>query len=158
MTEETFSAFRPLLSVSMGDPVGIGPEVVVKALSVPEIRDDADFVVYGDPAVLARAIELTHVGATVEVIEQPLAARRFSNARAIPCVPISQLPSENFGWAQPTPDADRAQIEYVERSVRAIFDGSVDGVVTAPINKASIARAGSTYPGHTEMLADLCGR
>lgn len=156
MSEETFSAFRPLLAVTMGDPVGIGPEVVVKALSVAELRADADFVVFGDPAVVERAVELTHVAASVEVVDQPLGARRFTSERTIPVVPIAPLDPAAFQWAQPTPASDQAQIQYVERAVRAIFDGSVDGVVTAPINKASIARAGSIYPGHTEMLADLC--
>ncbi len=156
MSEETFTAFRPLLAVTMGDPVGIGPEVVVKALSVAELRAEADFVVFGDPAVVARAVELTHVAASVEVVDQPLGGRRFASERTIPVVPISPLDPLAFRWAVPTPASDQAQIEYVERSVRAIFDGSVDGVVTAPINKASIARAGSKYPGHTEMLADLC--
>lgn len=149
-------AHRPLLAVSLGDPVGIGPEVVAKALSVREVQDAADFVVYGDASTLRRAVALAHVDARVEVVDGPLGALRGrgggQGAPVIAVVPVSSLEVE---WSVPTPGSDAAQLAYIERGVRAILDRTVDGIVTAPISKASISRAGSPYPGHTEMLAGL---
>lgn len=136
----------------MGDPAGIGPEVIAKALSVPEVRDSADFVVYGDLETMRAAVAMAHVDARVDEVDDPLLARRVSAVPTLSVIPVSEL---SVGWALSSPAKDAAQLAYIEHAVRAVIARHVDGIVTAPISKASIARAGSPYPGHTEMLAGL---
>jgi len=151
-------SLRPLLAVSMGDPVGIGPEVIVKALSVGEVQGDADYVVYGDPDVLQKAADLAHTRAVIERVDTPSAARRQTKDPVIFVIPTPTSLADDFVWARPTQASDRAQLDAIEQGVQAIFDGTVDGICTGPISKASIARAGSPFPGHTEMLASLCAK
>lgn len=150
-------ATRPLIAVSMGDPVGIGPEVVVKALSVQQIRDTCDVVVFGDLAVLERARQMVQLGSVVQEVVTPEQARR-GGADRIFVKPESHLAPADMVWAQPSPATDRAQLDYVLRALEAIQSGAVDALVTAPISKASIARVGTRWPGHTELLSEICGR
>jgi 4-hydroxythreonine-4-phosphate dehydrogenase len=145
---------KPLLAVSMGDPVGIGPEVVVKALSVSEVRDAADLVVYGDAGALARAAEHAQVPIEIREVASCEAARGLGSQ--VPVLAVSRIPSERLVFGQPCEESDRAQLLYIERAMDGIRSGAADAIVTAPINKASIARAGSKWPGHTEMLAQIC--
>lgn len=149
---------RPLLAVSMGDPVGIGPEVVVKALSVPAVRDVADLVVFGDLAALIRAAAAAHLEIDFRRVGQPAEARAFTGQRQVAVIDHGRIDPERFAFAKPTPETDAAQLEYIENALAALEHGEAEGLVTAPINKASINRAGAPWPGHTEMLAQLCGR
>jgi 4-hydroxythreonine-4-phosphate dehydrogenase len=145
---------RPLLAVSMGDPVGIGPEVVAKALTVPQVRADTDLAVFGDATAMMRAAETAHLRLRVREIGSVEEARDTMSDE-IPVLPVSRLAPGAFVWAEPTPDSDRAQLEYVKSAVRAVRDRRADALVTAPISKASIRRAGAPWPGHTELLGDL---
>jgi 4-hydroxythreonine-4-phosphate dehydrogenase len=146
---------RPLLAITMGDPVGIGAEVTVKAASVPDVRGDADLVVFGDPNVLARAAR--EEGIDVSIVEVPAEeARARQKPRELPVVAVSRL--EGFAWSSPTPDSDAAQVEYIERAFDAVVGGIADAIVTGPISKASMSRAGAQWTGHTEMLAALSTR
>jgi len=145
---------RPLLAVTMGDPVGIGPEVIVKALSVSDVRARTDIAVYGDEGVLARASEETGIEIPIVKVASCAEARRRKDVLSV--LPISALDPERFAWANPSPESDRAQLQYIERAVEDVLAGRADALVTAPISKASIARAGAPWPGHTEMLASLC--
>jgi 4-hydroxythreonine-4-phosphate dehydrogenase len=121
----------------MGDPVGIGSEVILKALSARSY--DAEIVVYGDLKLLQAAADLCGRGLDL------LGPDRIRE--------LSQLGLIRPG--SPTEATDRAQIEYIERAVADVQAGRMDALVTAPISKAAIARAGSPFPGHTEMLAAL---
>ena len=142
---------KPRVALSMGDPVGIGPEVIAKALSVAEVRAWADLVVYGDPGVIEQICREAQISVPVTTIDDP-------NCGTCECIcvrPVSDLGSVT--WASSTPSADRAQLDYIEAAVADIQSGLVDALVTAPITKASIRRAGAPWPGHTEMLAHLVG-
>lgn len=129
---------RPRLAVTLGDPVGIGPEVIVKAIAQGSLG--ADLTIYGDLGVLEDAAR--RCGFTSSL-----------GSSGVTVVEVSKLAA--FGAATPTPETDRAQLEYIERAVSDVLAGRMDGLVTGPISKAAIARAGSPFPGHTEMLAEL---
>jgi 4-hydroxythreonine-4-phosphate dehydrogenase len=126
------------IAISLGDPSGIGPEVVVRALAA---RPDADAVVFGDAGVLARAAELAGV-------PPPPDAR---------VRPITALGARDVVPGQPNEASGRAQLAYLEAATDAALDGRVAALVTAPISKTWIARAGFTFPGHTEYLAARAG-
>jgi 4-hydroxythreonine-4-phosphate dehydrogenase len=134
----------------MGDPRGVGPEVIVKALHNRGVPADVHLIIVGSMAVLQQA-----AGA----LGQELRAARVANADWKGEEP-AVLDLDNFPVAElepRRPDAlgGRASVEYIERAVRLVLGGKVDALVTAPINKEAIGAAGSPFPGHTEMLAHL---
>jgi 4-hydroxythreonine-4-phosphate dehydrogenase len=130
---------RPRLALTGGDPAGIGPEVLLKALADPG-RPDAEWTVYAPASILedrARRFGLSLAAVGVRVVDVPLAG---------PCPP--GLASANGG---------RAAAEAVLRAAADAKAGLVDGLVTAPLNKESLRAAGYPWPGHTEMLAEAAG-
>jgi 4-hydroxythreonine-4-phosphate dehydrogenase len=145
----------PLLAVSMGDPAGIGAEVILKAATVKDVREEARIVVFGDPRVLERASVEGGVKIEIEVVDR--ADRGLERDDAIAVVPVSRIDDPALGWGHPTVASDRAQVEYIERAYESVASKRCAALVTAPISKAALARAGAPWPGHTEMLAELSG-
>ena len=130
----------PRVAVTAGDPAGIGPEVVLKALASPE-RPPAEYVVYGPGDTIeafARRMGWKGVAALgVELVDIPLEAE----------VPLGQV----------TAAGGRVAAEAVLRAARDAMAGKVDAIATAPLNKESLRAAGYSFPGHTELLADVAG-
>ncbi len=146
------SALRPLL-LTMGDPVGIGPEIVVRAFQ----RGAAEgCVIVGDAAVIARALDAIGWSAPVARLDSP---QQAAPAGSVPvwaprpfAVELSQLP-----WGRVDGRAGQAAADCVTAAARAVLDGHGSALVTAPLNKAALAAAGIHFPGHTEMLQALAG-
>jgi 4-hydroxythreonine-4-phosphate dehydrogenase len=144
---------RPLLAVTLGDPAGIGPEVIVKALTRPDVQQLCRAVVIGDRRILARAagwVNQPHLA--FEVVPHP---DRGSYTPGM----ISVLDLHNADPAAIVPgqiaaDAGRAAVESVMRACDLALAGAVEAVVTAPLNKEAMHLAGFKYPGHTELLAE----
>ena len=128
----------PRLAISLGDPCGIGPEIVARALAA---RPDVDAIVYGDTGVLTRAAGAAGVPA-------PAADR----VRAVTSLSPGDVPP-----GKPNDEAGQAQLAYLAAATTAALAGEVSGLVTAPISKQWIARAGFAFPGHTEYLASRAG-
>src|SRR3954469_5783296 len=126
------------IAISLGDPCGIAPEIVVRALAA---RPDVDVVVYGDTGVLARAAAATGV-----------AAPPPDRVRAVTSLSPGEVPP-----GKPNDEAGRAQLAYLAAATTAALAGEVAALVTAPISKQWIARAGFAFPGHTEYLASRAG-
>jgi len=143
----------PLIGITMGDPVGIGPEIIVKALSEKHLLSMCRPVVFGDRRILAR--EPGGSGLTIETLSE----RDLNNIRpkpgTIPLIPVSDLDPENSRYGNPDPESGKAMADYITKAVTAASSGRIDALVTAPINKASLRAAGYDFPGHTEMLAQL---
>ncbi len=127
---------RPTLAISLGDPAGIGPEVVVKALARPEVAARADAVVVGDAALVAAAAERLRVAPPPRVHAPPEVA----------------CPLEHLFAGRPTLEGGRAAAGAVRAAVRLVTSGQADALVTAPLNKEALGLAGEPYPGHTELL------
>lgn len=143
---------KPKLGISMGDPAGVGPEIITRALAKISEQQNAEYIVFGDLEVLAR-----HASAEQEIVEiKDLSNYSNKDGSKILVHAVSQLSA--FEPASPNPQTDRAQIDYIEAVFDAITLGHIDAMVTAPINKKAIHRAGSKWPGHTEMLAGLCSK
>ena len=146
----------PLIAITMGDPCGVGPEIIVKALSPAECAATCSPVVLGDPAAMRRA--LTVCGSDLKVVEiDVLEQARSVAARQIALLPLSQLTESDLRYGQPTAASGDAVFRYICQAARFCLDGRVAAMVTAPINKEAMHRAGHDYPGHTELLAELCG-
>ncbi|MEZ5900866.1 MAG: 4-hydroxythreonine-4-phosphate dehydrogenase PdxA [Hyphomicrobiaceae bacterium] len=143
------------LALTMGDPAGIGPEIVLKAWIARALNALPPFVYFGDPNVLeerARAL-----GAKVPIAPvSDMAAASAQFESALPVVPIAVGVPVEPG----TPNAANAPavIAAIERAVAEVAQGQVRGIVTAPIAKSVLYGAGFAHPGHTEFLATLAGR
>lgn len=139
----------------MGDVAGIGPEVLVRAWQDERMQRSCRPLVVGHPAVLARAVEL--VGARLDVL--PIDTLDFAAhpPHSIPC----WNPAGNDAALVPPGVNDarsgRAAYEYLRAATVRTLAGDIDAVTTAPLSKAALHLAGLHYPGHTEILAELCG-
>ncbi|MCH7989182.1 MAG: 4-hydroxythreonine-4-phosphate dehydrogenase PdxA [Planctomycetes bacterium] len=149
---------KPLIALTMGDVAGIGPEVIVRACSDRTVHDLCRPVVVGHPTILARAAELVGFDGRIEQVEQveELDSTRIDRTSLVCWNPgnedvTSVLPG------QLDPQAGRAAYDYLISAARAALEGKVAALTTAPLNKAALRNAGLNYPGHTEILADVCG-
>lgn len=141
---------RPI-AITMGDPAGIGPEIVGKLFreGLP-----APALVVGDEAILRRALGIVAPDLSIQVVESPAAC--LDKPGTVPLLPVGRLPAD-LPFGREDARAGRAAADYIERAVALALAGAVRAVVTAPINKAALKLAGVPFPGHTEMLAHLAG-
>ena len=139
------------IAVTMGDPAGIGPEIIVKLWA--EGAPPAAFVI-GDDAILRRAIDLVGAGLELRSISAP--AEIDPRAGRMDLLTASRLPADlRFGRIDAR--AGAAAYGYVERAIDLAMAGEIGAIVTAPLNKAAMKAAGIDYPGHTEILAARSG-
>jgi 4-hydroxythreonine-4-phosphate dehydrogenase len=137
----------------MGDPAGIGPEIIIKAVAMLEDRIAAGeftLLVVGAPSCLAACADRLHLPWDAPAVDEPDGAGPVVMVRAgEAAAPI------RVGEVQA--DAGDLAFRAVERAVRLCLDGKADAIVTAPLNKEALNLAGHAYAGHTDMLADLTG-
>lgn len=138
------------VAVTMGDPAGIGPEIIVKTFADPDFAEPA--VVIGDVAMLSRAAALIDPAIKIRAIATPDDARRQPGI--IDVIAASDLPAD-LPLGQMDARAGAAAHAYIERAVRLALAGDVRAIATAPIHKEALKAAGIDHPGHTEILADL---
>ena len=147
----------PRLAVTMGDPTGVGPEVIAAVWSDPRVWRAGRPVVYGDPETMRRAVELRKTGVSVrEVADEDDPFLETSEGQML----VVRCGGEDLSGLKPgvvEAPAGRAAYEAIVAATRLALAGGCDGVVTAPISKAALHAAGQNYPGHTELLAQLCG-
>jgi 4-hydroxythreonine-4-phosphate dehydrogenase len=128
---------KPVIGITMGDPNGVGPEVIVKAISSNEIKDLCEIVIFGDAGILQKA-----------------ANNSITELKIIEC---SEFGLEDLKPSTLDRKAGQASLDYITTAVNSALKNEIDAIVTAPISKESTHLAGSKYPGHTEMLKDLSG-
>jgi 4-hydroxythreonine-4-phosphate dehydrogenase len=142
----------PLIAVTMGDPAGIGPEIVAKTFADPGFRDENRALVVGDPAILGRAAKLLELPLRVNEISEP--GEAAFEPGAVDVLAVGELP-EDLPFGELDARAGEAAFRYVERATELASAGRVGAIATAPLNKEAMHLAGHKYPGHTEILAEL---
>jgi 4-hydroxythreonine-4-phosphate dehydrogenase len=143
---------RPFLAVTMGDPAGVGPEIVLKALSRPSPYEVARPIVIGDLDVLERVAPLVGFQGRL----QPLFGPKGFQEGVINVLSLGLMHNDYlFGKVQA--ECGRAALGYIKKAIALAMAGDVGGIVTAPINKEALQLAGCPHPGHTELLAELTG-
>lgn len=145
----------PRIAITMGDPTGIGPEIIVKVLSDRGTFNVCRPIVLGDRGIMERAVRL--LGATIEMNEMAHAGEQHYRHGALNLLPLSALRLEEAPYGTPLPSCGRAMYAYIAEAVRLAVQGEIDAITTAPISKKALSDAGCTYPGHTELLAELTG-
>ncbi|MBW4050040.1 MAG: 4-hydroxythreonine-4-phosphate dehydrogenase PdxA [Proteobacteria bacterium] len=144
----------PLVAITMGDPAGIGPEIVAKVAAQPQFHRDHRAFAVGDPERLAAAARMNNLPLRIEPLvelgdfwPQPGVLHVLSGPKLPPGLPYGRV----------DPRAGRAAFAYVQSAIALANSGQIHAICTAPINKEALASAGVAYPGHTEMLAELSG-
>ena len=146
---------RPVIGITMGDPAGIGPEILLSALARPSLYKTANPVVIGDLAVLEAARRTTGAALELSPVPGPEAAR-FSPG-TVDVIALSDLSEDPAAWGAPTAGSGRAMIDYIERGIDLALEGKTHALVTGPINKTAMKLAESEFHGHTELLAHRTG-
>jgi len=141
---------RPM-GITMGDPAGIGPEIIAKLFAE---GTPASAIVIGDAGILRRAVAL--LGFPLEVVEIETPDRAEGGAGRIEVLPVGALPPD-LPFGRIDARAGAAAFAYISRAIDEVQAGRISAVVTAPINKAAMNAAGIDYPGHTEILAERAG-
>lgn len=135
----------------MGDPAGIGPEILVKALEEPSIWSECVPLVLGDAGVMAKT--LRDCGSMLPLASVTEVRKNCFAKRQVYLHALSMLDLGSFAYGAPSPATGKAMVAYVIQAIRYALDRTIEGIATCPINKAAMALAGYPYPGHTELLA-----
>ena len=140
----------------MGDPSGIGPEIVAAALADPAVSRIARPLVLGDRAALERGIAVAGVALAVESVPAAMPPAE-PRPGVLYLHELSALPLDAMQYGKPSAAGGDACFRYICEAARLCLNGTAAAMATAPINKESMNRAGHHYPGHTELLAELTG-
>jgi 4-hydroxythreonine-4-phosphate dehydrogenase len=145
---------KPVIAITMGDPSGVGPEIIVKALADSQLYEQCTPLVIGDRGILQRALVLTECNLQIDSVTAPSQAKGAFGF--IDMIDMGLVP-DTLEIGRVSAEAGNAAFRYVEQAITLAQAGLVDAVCTAPLNKEALHKAGHLYPGHTEILADLTG-
>jgi 4-hydroxythreonine-4-phosphate dehydrogenase len=152
---------KPEIAITMGDPTGIGPEIIVKAIASGTLDANCTPLAIGRPSIFQRAAAAADLDIpirTVESIEQWHEQRGMLHAaKALWCLETGDISADRA--IHPVVDCRGGQAAYdcLVRAANLALEGKVDAIVTAPLHKMALQNAGHDWPGHTELLAHLCG-
>ena len=143
----------PILAIPMGDPSGIGPEIIVKALNDKQINMICKPIVIGEPDILEKAKKLSNISKKINPINDVSDNRYKSNM-------INVIPQNNITLSQLVPGSiqatsGKAAYNYIKTAVEISIHNKCDAIVTPPIHKEALKYAGIPDIGHTEILANL---
>src|SRR3954470_10614083 len=144
----------PLVTLTLGDPAGTGPEIITKALADSAVRALARLIVVGDAATLDRAQAYTGTKLRINPIAEVGAARFAPDS--IDVLDLKNVDVTKLKLGRVDPLAGQAAYESIRVATELALAGKVDAVVTSAINKAALNAAGHHFDGHTGLLAHLC--
>ena len=146
---------KPAIAITMGDPCGIGPEVVAKALADPRVQAYCRPMVVGSTYAMQQAVQL--IGLALQVKEADDPARAGQDPQVVDVVDTHNLNPEDITIGQISPACGQATMEWVTKAGELAMAGVVDGIATAPLNKEAASLAGYQSIGHMELLQELSG-
>ena len=146
------NTYRPVIGITMGDPVGIGPEIILSALNDPAIYEVCRPVAIADLKILHTAQKCIDSRLHIRPVEGPESGTyRYGS---IDVMNLSELDPEKIEWGRPTVETGRAMVHYITAAIDLACQGRLGAITTCPINKSAMRIAGFDYNGHTELLAD----
>jgi 4-hydroxythreonine-4-phosphate dehydrogenase len=146
---------KPKISITLGDPAGIGPEIVAKALADPETYRICNPVVVGDSYAMKMGIEVARLSLKINSIENLTQAKYLYGT--IDLIDLHNIDPTKIEMGKAAPMTGAASVEYVIYASDLALAKVVDAIVTAPLNKEAMHMGGYDYPGHTELLAEKSG-
>ncbi|MGI8554573.1 MAG: 4-hydroxythreonine-4-phosphate dehydrogenase PdxA [Dehalococcoidia bacterium] len=144
---------RPLIAVTIGDPAGVGPEIVLGALADPSLYAVCRPLVIGDRFVLERVAPVLRHQAHLQTVDRPADGRY--EAGIIDLLDMATPEIEHLQMGVVQPEAGRAAFGYIKRAIELTQAGEVDAIATAPINKDALRRGAVPFLDHTNMLGAL---
>ena len=145
----------PVIAITMGDPCGIGPEVIVKVLAEPAVHALCRPIVVGSLPALEAALSLTDIPLTHRLIETP--AEAVDDPSLVNIIDPQNLDPGKIIVGQISPPCGRAAMEWVTAAAHLALEGSVNALATAPVNKEAASLAGYKAIGHMELLQEITG-
>ena len=146
---------KPTLAITLGDPAGIGPEIVAKTLADSETYTICNPVVVGDRHAMKMGIEVAGVSLEINAIES--LSEASYEVGVIDLFDLSNIDPDQVEMGKPRAMTGAASAQYVIYAADLALAGEVDALVTAPLNKKAMHLGGYNYPGHTELLAEKSG-
>ena len=146
------SPFLPIIGITMGDPVGIGPEIMVKAINDSKIYTICKPLIIGDSYIIKQALELLNFKHHINIIDDPTQGKYMFNTLDI--MNISNLNIDCSSLFGPTIETGTAMQDYITQGIDLALSHRIAGLVTCPITKTALKLAGSQFHGHTELLAN----
>ena len=146
---------KPLIAVPLGDPAGIGPEIVAKSIADKELFQVADCIVIGDKKVVEIAVRITGEDLTVHVVEAP--AEGDYREGVLNLIDLDNIDMEKFEFGKISGMCGKAAFGYIKKSIELAMEGKADAVATTPINKESLRAGEINFIGHTEIFGALTG-
>jgi 4-hydroxythreonine-4-phosphate dehydrogenase len=151
-TENEKPESLPVIAITMGDPTGIGPEVIAKALAREEVYKRCLPLVVGDVKRMETAVQITKSPLRVEQISDP--AELTADRTKLFCLSVTAL-SSDLRFGKLSAEGGEAAYQYVKKAAELAMAHEIDAICTAPLNKEAMHAAGHKFPGHTELLASL---
>lgn len=146
---------RPIIGIPIGDPAGIGPEIVVKALKNAKLYDISKPVVIGSHDVIRKIDRVVGSGLEINVISEPKEGKYIYGT--IDLITLDNICSETVEYGKIQACAGKAAYDYIVKAVELANTGKINAIATTPINKEAIRAANIDFIGHTEMLEHLAG-
>ncbi|UPA31706.1 4-hydroxythreonine-4-phosphate dehydrogenase PdxA [Terrisporobacter glycolicus] len=144
---------REYIGVPLGDPAGIGPEIVVKSIAKEETNTYANIVVFGNKEILEKAVDVCKVDMKINIIENPQDGDY--NNKTLNLVNVDNIDMNKFEPGKVSGMCGKAAFEYLAKSIDYAMEGKVKAIATTPLNKESFKAGNVPYIGHTEVLEDL---
>ena len=144
---------KPLIAVPLGDPAGVGPEIVAKSVASGDVFEAADCVIVGDKTIIENAIKIVGEDLTVHVISEP--EEGDYRKGILNLIDLGNVDMAKFEFGKVNGMCGKAAYEYIAKCIELANKGKVDAVATTPINKESLRAGGINYIGHTEIFGAL---
>ena len=146
---------KPIIAVTMGDPAGIGPEIVAKSIADKATFDVARCIVIGDKKVMEKAIKIVGADLKVNVVDSP--ADGDYSYGVLNMIDLDNIDMSRFEYGKINAMCGQAAFDYIKKSIEITMDKQADAVATTPINKESLHAAEVDFIGHTEIFGALTG-
>lgn len=145
------SSVLPIIGITMGDPVGVGPEILVKALNDPKLYTLCKPLIIGDSHIIRKALDLLKLTLHLHIIDHPNQGTYLFNTLDI--MDISNINLGGTDLLAPTIETGIAMQDYIIKGIDLALNKHISGIATCPITKTALKLAGSQFHGHTELLA-----
>lgn len=146
---------KPLIAVTMGDPAGIGPEIVARTIDDKEIFNIARCIVIGDRKIMEKAIQIVGGDLKIHVTDNP--AEGDYSEGVLNLIDLDNINMDQFEYGKVSAMCGQAAYDYIAKSIEITMSGQADAVATTPINKESLHAAEVPFIGHTEIFGALTG-
>ena len=146
---------KPLIAVTMGDPAGIGPEIVARTIDDKEIFNIARCIVIGDRKIMEKDIQIVGADLKIHVTDNP--AEGDYSEGVLNLIDLDNINMDQFEYGKVSAMCGQAAYDYIAKSIEITMSGQADAVATTPINKESLHAAEVPFIGHTEIFGALTG-